>query len=157
MNFRKATTGNPILFAHFAKGMGDGDHRCTLMNEGAAGVSKKSHAGDDRGIPPFHPAPRRGEFLRRDVSCCPSLKAERDCVGGSGGHFSKNARNGAPRVVSVDVQKTNPRYTSPLKWPARLNQNLDLVANVLRQQRKIFTLLQTSHSLFCATPIINLT
>ena len=32
------------------------------MNEGAAGVRKKSHAGDDRGIPPFeerrvrHPA-----------------------------------------------------------------------------------------------------
>jgi len=49
----------------------------------------------------------------------PSLKAEWNCFGGSGGHFSKRARNGAPAVVSVYVKETNPRYTSPLKWPTR--------------------------------------
>src|SRR5437588_259556 len=47
------------------------------------------------------------------------LEAEWNCVGGSGGHFSKSARNGAPPVVSVDVKKTNPRYTSPFRWPTR--------------------------------------
>jgi len=31
----------------------------------------------------------------------------------------KSARNGAPPVVSLDVQKTTPHYTSPLKWPTR--------------------------------------
>src|SRR6266446_2567537 len=53
----------------------------------------------------------------------PSLKAEWNCVGGSGGHpsaiplgftrgfgkagqvFSKSARNGAPPAVSLDVKK----------------------------------------------------
>src|SRR6266404_4567323 len=40
----------------------------------------------------------------------PSLKAEWNCVGGSGGHFSKSARNGAPPVVSLDVKKTNALY-----------------------------------------------
>src|SRR5882762_8874761 len=53
----------------------------------------------------------------------PSLKAEWNCVGGSGGHpsaiplgfargfgkagqvFSKSARNGAPPVVSLDVKQ----------------------------------------------------
>ena len=40
----------------------------------------------------------------------PSLKAEWNCVGGSGGHFSKSARNGAPPVVSLDVKETNALY-----------------------------------------------
>jgi hypothetical protein len=67
----------------------------------------------------------------------PSLKAEWNCVGGSGGHpsaiplgfargfgktgqaFSKSARNGAPPVVFGHYEKTNPRYTSWVKWPTR--------------------------------------
>jgi hypothetical protein len=40
----------------------------------------------------------------------PSLEAEWNCVGGSGGYFSKSARNGAPPVVSLDVKKTNALY-----------------------------------------------
>jgi len=40
----------------------------------------------------------------------PSLKAEWNCVGGSGGHFSKSARNAAPPAVSLDVKKTNALY-----------------------------------------------
>ena len=40
----------------------------------------------------------------------PSLKAEWNCVGSSGGHFSKSARNGAPPAVSLDVKKTNALY-----------------------------------------------
>ena len=35
------------------------------------------------------------------------------------GHFSKSTRTGAPPVISVNVKKINPRYTSPLKWPTR--------------------------------------
>jgi hypothetical protein len=50
----------------------------------------------------------------------PSPETELNSVGGSGGHFSKSGRNGAPTVVSVYVKETNPRYTSPLKWPTRV-------------------------------------
>jgi hypothetical protein len=36
-------------------------------------------------------------------------------------HFSNSAREMAhPQLFSVDVKKTNPRYTSPLKWLTRL-------------------------------------
>src|SRR6266849_2663879 len=38
----------------------------------------------------------------------------------SGQAFSKSARRGAPPVISVHTKlKTNPGYTSPLKWPTR--------------------------------------
>jgi len=42
-----------------------------------------------------------------------------DGVGGSGGHFSKSVRSGAPPVISVDVQRATRVYTSPSKWPTR--------------------------------------
>jgi hypothetical protein len=35
------------------------------------------------------------------------------------GPFSKSARRGAPPVISCQSSKTNPRYTSSLKWPTR--------------------------------------
>jgi hypothetical protein len=40
------------------------------------------------------------------------------------GHFWKSARSGALPVTSVNVKKTNPRYTSPLKWPTRRKTSL---------------------------------
>ncbi len=52
----------PILFAHFAKRMGDGVIGA-LYERSAAGAVEKSHAGDDCGVSPFkkrrvvHPAP----------------------------------------------------------------------------------------------------
>jgi len=59
----------------------------------------------------------------------PSLQAERNCVGGSGGHFSKSARNGAPPVVSLDVKKQT-RYTSPLKWPTAMAEYVPITERV---------------------------
>src|ERR1039458_2952371 len=40
-------------------------------------------------------------------------------VEGSAGHFSKTARSGAPPSDFGTRSKTNPRYTSLLKWPTR--------------------------------------
>jgi hypothetical protein len=53
---------------------------------------------------------KKGGSEKRRISATgrfllPSVKAEWNCVGGSAGHFSKSARNGAPPVVSVDVKK----------------------------------------------------
>jgi len=54
-------------------------------------------------------------------------------VGGVAGHFSKSARNGAPSVVSVYVKKTNPPYSSPLKWPTRPH----LASDYRRRKREL--------------------
>ena len=45
--------GCPIFFAYFAKRVGDGDHRCSSMDEDTSEVSEKPPAGDERGIPRF--------------------------------------------------------------------------------------------------------
>ena len=43
----------PAKRLNFAKRMGDGDRRCTLGTRVTSGVSEKSQAGDDRGMPPL--------------------------------------------------------------------------------------------------------
>jgi hypothetical protein len=62
----------------------------------------------------------------------PSLKADRNCVGGSGGHpsafaqgrFSRKAREMAHRQLFRSMPKKQTRYTSPLKWLTRLKASL---------------------------------
>jgi hypothetical protein len=77
---------------------------------------------------------KKGGSEKRRISAMgrfllPSLKAEWNCVGGSGG-FSKSARNGAPLAVSLDVKKTNALYFavkvahSPFTFPASHNDVL---------------------------------
>jgi hypothetical protein len=58
------------------------------------------------------------------MSLVVSRKAESNGVGCAGSHFSKSARSGAPPVISVNVTKTNPRYTSSLRWPTRQRHHL---------------------------------
>jgi hypothetical protein len=53
---------------------------------------------------------RSGEFSATGRFPWPSLETEWNYVGGSGGHFSKSARNGVHPVVSLDVKKTNALY-----------------------------------------------
>src|SRR6266478_6925372 len=72
-------------------------------------------------------ARRGGEFLRRDVSCCLQLRKRPVWrLRGSGGHPSAIARGRLSRKAQEMVhpscfgrcqKKTNPHYTSPLKWP----------------------------------------
>src|ERR1700687_4650351 len=46
--------------------------------------------------------------------------------------FGKRPRKGAPPVVSLEFKKTNPRHTSPLKWPTRQKMHLELARAYLR-------------------------
>ena len=79
----------------------------------------------------------------------PSLKAEWNCVGGSGGHpspiplgfargfgkqgrFSRKARELAHPQLFRSMSKKQTRYTSPLKWPTRQGHLGYVIAELLR-------------------------
>jgi hypothetical protein len=83
----------PYFFAHFAKGWvwGSSVHS---MNEGAAGVGKKSHAGDDR-------------------ESRPSRKARE----GWGTRLSGVSNNGVPNTGERQTMETTPPQSSPCAPP----------------------------------------
>src|SRR5207245_10525971 len=60
---------------HKRKGVGDGDHRCTLGTRVTSGVREKSRPGDDRAIPPFK---KRGLAGGKKADSSPKKRVRND-------------------------------------------------------------------------------
>jgi hypothetical protein len=66
----------PVFFAYFAKRVGDGDHRCTLGDEGRFRSRKKSQTGET--TLEAHPSKNEGWGTRLDQDVEIIVKPHRD-------------------------------------------------------------------------------